>query len=286
MALRRERGATAQGESQHVSREVDPAPVEWAHALAPFSGRRGMQNTLKNCAPQSGIAIGAGACRAAGYLWQKLDLPQRLLKRFRRLGAFDQVLVVHDYGRHGGNAPLLPVAFPLAHDGCELVAAGDGPRPLRVQADCAGQLDENVRGTRVAAFAVIGAQQRPLEFQAATLEPRPVQHPVRVEGVPDVFARPEGEADGGPALAYPRLGLCNLLRGAAVLAHEVRDCLRAVGAHVRVQLEGLEVQCHRHLGSEARERLLEGCEADGTPGAGHVGYEGDVQRLSFHGKEG
>ena len=70
-----------------------------------------------------------GDRRAARVLARERDLAQRLLERFRRLRALDHVARVHDRGRHGGHAPLAPVALPLAHLGGELVARGDGPRP-------------------------------------------------------------------------------------------------------------------------------------------------------------
>ena len=113
-----------------------------------------------------------------------------------------------------------------------------------------------------------------------------MQHPVRVEGVPHVLALAEGEAHGGTSRADPRLGLAHLLGRAPVLAHEVGDRLDALGAHVRVELEGLEVEPRVQFVLQAREGLLEGREADRAPGAGDVGDEGDVEFRAFHERKG
>ena len=69
---------------------------------------------------------------------------------------------------------------------------------------------------------------------------------MRVEGIPYVPERPEREPDRRAVLADARLHLRDLLGSAAVLAGEVGDQLRPLGAHVGVELEGLDADGGLH----------------------------------------
>src|SRR5690606_5452012 len=74
-----------------------------------------------------------------------------------------------------------------------------------------------------------------------------------------------------------------LLGRAAVFLRQVLGDVLALGAHLRVQLEGLEADVGRHLAVEALQGLLQPAQADGAPGAGDVGDEIDGQAWGVHG---
>ena len=67
-------------------------------------------------------------------------------------------------------------------------------------------------------------------------------------------------------------------RGAVLLRQVLADVL-AFGAHLRVQLEGLEAQVDGDLALHALDGTFQGCQPDGAPGAGDVGDEVDVKGL-------
>ena len=81
---------------------------------------------------------------------------------------------------------------------------------------------------------------------------------------------------------FTRLRL--LLARRTVFLVEMLEGILALGRHLRIQLERLKTQ----LGGHARRDVLEGgferAQADGTPGAGHVGYEIDME-LGRHGTD-
>src|SRR5688572_10831579 len=210
------------------------------------------------------------------------DLRERLLVALRRLRPFDRVLVVDDDERYAAHAALEPVLFPRANVLLELAAFNDGPGSLLVEADLPRKLHQDIRRAGISALCVIGVEQRALQLERASLESRPVQHPVRIEGVPHVFPRREGKADLGTALADHGLHLRDLFGCAAILACYVRRDLGAFGPHVRVELERLDPYLRVHVAAQARESLVHRSEPDRAPGARDVGDEGNVERIAFH----
>ena len=86
-------------------------------------------------------------------------------------------------------------------------------------------------------------------------------------------ARAEIQAERGRAAADQRLPLGNLRGSGAVLARRILGDGLARGRQARVQLEGLQVQFHRHRVGDTIDSLFQRMQADRTPRAGDVGDE-------------
>ena len=131
----------------------------------------------------------------------------------------------------------------------------------------------------------IGLEQCMLEGGLQALFLGPVQQPVCIEGVVDAaaFVHAEGEpqlrATGGDGVA---VALALLGRGAIFFKQMLGNVL-PLRAHLRVELEGLKVQVDRDLIFHALGGLLQGLEANHTPGAGNIGNKIDLQGLERHG---
>src|SRR5262245_63822344 len=65
-------------------------------------------------------------------------------------------------------------------------------------------------------------------------------------------------------------------RRSVLLSDVITDGL-AVGRHLRIELEGLEVNINTRLIADANECLLQRSEPDYAPRAGNVGYEVDPE---------
>jgi hypothetical protein len=104
---------------------------------------------------------------------------------------------------------------------------------------------------------------------------RPMQQAVRVKGVPDPCARTKGKAHRRPALTDVGLVTRDLLCRDAVLGREIRHRILPLGAHVRVQLEGLEVNLYGDVAADALQRDFQRVQPHSAPGAGDVGDEVD-----------
>ena len=110
------------------------------------------------------------------------------------------------------------------------------------------------------------------------LEPRPVQQAMRVEGVVDAAAlvHVEGEAERRAARADAFAVLRGLLRRDAVFLRQVLDRVLAFGRHLRIELEGLEMQLDGDVVADPRHRLLQRMQPDRAPGARDIGHEIDL----------
>ena len=177
--------------------------------------------------------------------------------------------------------PVRALMLLPAHVGRELVRCQDRLRTFRVQPRGGHRVQQHLRVGNVAGFGEVSAQQgllqRPLRL--GRLLPGPVQQPVCVEGVPDPPAAllPELEADrlaAGPQ-GLPVGGL--LLSGGAVLLAQVLGDVLAFRSHLRIELEGLEVQFGLDVAVQPLQRLLQGSQPDGAPGTGDVGDEIDLE---------
>ena len=176
------------------------------------------------------------------------------------------------------DALLLVEALLLAHVVGEFAAVEHLLRPGRVETHLAGDAHQQGRVARVLSVGEVGLEERLLQCVLAAFTLGPVQQPVGVEGVVDAAARAHAErepdrlATGADVLAVLR----KLLRRQAVLLAQVFGDVLALGRHVRVQLERLEVQVDLQVGPDAFEGGFEVAQADGAPGAGDVGDEIDL----------
>jgi hypothetical protein len=197
------------------------------------------------------------------------------------------VALVDDDRRHRLDARHLPAALGRTHLAGVVVAGQDGAGALGVQPHLRHHGQQHLVMVHPLAAAVVGLQQRALERQlpVGTLQPSPVQQPVRLEGVDDAPApcRVEGKAHRRAALVEGGQDLVAVGRHPAPLAAQVLVHVHALGAHVGVELEGLQVQRGRHRIRTARQRLLQRGQAHRAPGAGHVGDEIDSER-GWHGQ--
>jgi hypothetical protein len=224
---------------------------------------------------QQRLGGGFGRFRLAG------DLAQRLHKSLGRLAALDQVLVVDDHRRHRSDAVLLEELLLLAHFFGVLLAVDHRPRLLGVQPGLHGAVDQHLGFVRVERQPVIGLQQRALDpvLRLQPLQAGPVDQAVGIEGVPDATpaGRVEGETDGRAAFT-DGLAVGRLLFGrGAVLATDMFGHVLSLGRHGGVQLERLEMDLGGHRALQLFERTLQAGQADGAPGAGHVGNKIDAQ---------
>jgi len=82
------------------------------------------------------------------------------------------------------------------------------------------------------------------------------------------------------ALADGVADLCLLLgRGAIFLCQVLGDVL-ATSGHLRVEFKRLNVELGPYIAGQIYQRPLKGRQADGTPGAGDVGDEIDLEQRS------
>src|SRR3954452_24687366 len=207
--------------------------------------------------------------------------PQRLLEHFRRFPALDQVAVVHDHRRHRVDAQALEVLLRVAHLPGIAVAAQDRFGFRAVQAHRCRDVGQHLRVRGIARFAVIRLEQRHLEV---ALPPgiefaRPMQQPVRIEGVPDASAAflSKLEAHVRAALRNTFAILRLLLRRGPVLLRDVLGDVLAFRAHLRIELERLEAQVDHDLALQLLDGAFQRSEADRAPGAGDVRDEVDVE---------
>ena len=77
--------------------------------------------------------------------------------------------------------------------------------------------------------------------------------------------------------ANGRLVLRDLLGSQTVLLRQVGHRVHTFGRQLRVELEGLEVQLGLYFVLDPVQRHLQGPQANGTPGAGHIGHKIDFQ---------
>ena len=190
--------------------------------------------------------------------------------------------LVDDNRRHRANPRLLEEVFGLAHLVGILARLQHALGFGRIQPDLPGHAHQQLARARVFAVGEIRFEQREFERVLATLLFRPVQEAVGVEGVVDAAAarHVELEADRFAALAdlFARLDL--LLERGTILLGDVLDDVLALGTHVRVQLEGLEMQVDGDIRRHALDGLLQRLEADRAPRARHVRYEINPQLLA------
>ncbi|MCY1180698.1 hypothetical protein D9M73_211610 [compost metagenome] len=125
-------------------------------------------------------------------------------------------------------------------------------------------------------------QQRLLERQVALDLGGPVQQAVGVEGVVDAGALVQVEVE--VHLGAERLDVLvvagDLVGVDAVLALEMLDQVLAFRRHVGVQFERLDVQLHVHIVAQPANGGEQAVQADGAPGADHVGDEVDGEGLA------
>jgi hypothetical protein len=116
-----------------------------------------------------------------------------------------------------------------------------------------------------------------------------VQQAVRVKGVVDAAAAfgPESKAHLGAALADVLADGGLLFGRGAVFLRQVLGNILAARRHLRVQLEGFEMQRGLHLPGGLFKRPLERAQTHRAPGAGDVGHKIDTQgnRLGHGGSE-
>ncbi len=131
---------------------------------------------------------------------------------------------------------------------------------------------------RIQTIREVGAKQRALELGLVPLQIGPVQQPMRIERVVD--APPLVHVELKAKLGAPRtdhlLALLDLSGRRSVLALDVLDDVLAARAHLRVELERLEVQLGFDLIGELIEGGLQRLQPDDAPGARHVGHEIDL----------
>lgn len=116
-----------------------------------------------------------------------------------------------------------------------------------------------------------------------------MQQAVGVEGVPDAAVLRHPHVEPGPSLggagADHGAVLSRLLGGRAVFAGDVVDDVLALGRHVGVELERLEMDLGLDpLGPEPVQRRGQAAEADDAPGADDVGDEVDVEGAGHGGR--
>src|SRR6185312_10267910 len=107
----------------------------------------------------------------------------------------------------------------------------------------------------------------------------PVQQSVGVERVVDARAptHVEGETVRRAAGGDHLLAALQLLGRRAVLLGEVFDHVLPAATHLRIELERLEMHVCLDFATEPLEGAFERIQPDGTPGAGDVGYEIDLE---------
>ena len=99
---------------------------------------------------------------------------------------------------------------------------------------------------------------------------------MRIESVPDVRPRAEGETFRRAALGDARAIHGKLLGAQTVLFAQVLRGVGAFGPHRRIQLERLEVHLDvAEIAADALERALERADADRTPRARDIRYHID-----------
>ena len=92
--------------------------------------------------------------------------------------------VIDDDRRHRGDATLLPEGFGAADLPNIRAGIQDRACGVHIQPHRGRQFQQYLVRAGIAAFAVIRAQQRMLEFALVALLPGPMQEPVRIKRIP------------------------------------------------------------------------------------------------------
>ena len=103
------------------------------------------------------------------------------------------------------------------------------------------------------------------------------ENPNQVDVVSEFKALAERKAHFATPPAQVFAGGSQLFIPHAVLALEMLGTVFTLWAHVRVQLKRLKAQLHLHRILHALQGLLQGVEAHGAPGAGHIRHKVDLQ---------
>mmetsp|Transcript_3124 Transcript_3124/g.5430 ORF Transcript_3124/g.5430 Transcript_3124/m.5430 type:complete len:220 (+) Transcript_3124:410-1069(+) len=195
--------------------------------------------------------------------------------------------LVHDDGRHRVDALGVHLGLGGFDLGGVAVAVQQLLRVGLGQADRGGDRKQHGGVGHIAAFGEIGLQQCELQgalCRAAEALGGPVQQPVGGAGVVDAAARlhPELEIERGAAFLDGLPCACQGGRAGAVFLCQVFLDVLALGAHARVEFEGMEMQVQLQPG-DAGGGGLQRIQADGAPGADHVGDEIDAHEGSGSG---
>jgi hypothetical protein len=140
--------------------------------------------------------------------------------------------------------------------------------------------DKHLMIRRAPAVGEVGLEQRVLQRLLLAFQSRPVEQAVRIERVihPALVGHRHGETERGGALSDHLAIGGELLGRRAIFAGDMLDHILALGRHVGIELERLEMQRGFDLVTSACQRLFQAVQADDAPGAGNVRDEIDLER--------